>query len=151
VRDHVQSTGLVEPVAGDRPWTPVQVFAATFLFGPFAGGLVAGINFSRLGRAFLLVPSLIFGAFLFAMVILVGFAVPTAPRQIFLLVNLAIGGVFLLMQKASFEEWKKEHWTPRSGEEYRANRIGLLFLVGLGGLAVEVGVIFLLVYAGVGG
>src|SRR5262245_33044357 len=53
------------PVPETLPWTPTQVFAASFVFGPLAGGVVSGINFLRMGQGVLLLPSVLAGALLF--------------------------------------------------------------------------------------
>src|SRR5262245_48094907 len=80
----------------DRPWLPAQLLAATFLFGPLAGGMVGGINFARLGKPGRLVPCVLAGAVLFlALAGLVVFVVPEEPeglaRMVGLLANLGVG------------------------------------------------------------
>src|SRR5262249_51034575 len=125
----------------DRPWTPLQVFAMSFLFGPVAGGVIAGINFARLGKRQYLVPSILAGAVLFVLVAGASFLVPgTAGNTVGLLANLGVGYGLLWAQQPSFAAWKAAMWAPaKEGEPYKSSRFGQLFLVSLVCLGIEVG------------
>ncbi len=135
----------------ERPWTPTQILATCLLFGAGACGAVAGINFARLGRRQYLLPCILLGsvAFLATAAVCV-FAVRSyeAARLAGLGLGLAVGVGFLLAQKPYFDAWKMVNWAPRGGEKYRPNRLGQLFLVCFASLALEVGVIALLVLLG---
>lgn len=124
--------------------------AASFLFGPVAGGVITGINFGRLGKQALLTPSILLGvvAFLIEAALLVFLVPERAARPVGMLMNIGMGCAFLLWQKPTFEQWKARHWKPASANaKYKPNRIGLLFLAGLGCLAAQAGVIFLMMWA----
>lgn len=131
----------------DYPWTPTQVCASAVLFGPLGCGVIAGINFGRLGRRAFLVPCVLAGFVLFLAAVGVASVMP-APSAV-PPINLGIGALFLLLQKSSFDAWKVANWAPAGpGERYRPNRTGQLFLVGLGCVAVELAVVALAVFAG---
>jgi hypothetical protein len=133
--------------ARGNPWTPAQIFAGSFLFGPLTGGTLAGVNFVRLGARGYQVVCIVAGAILFVLGVVIVFRLPDqAARPVGLLMSLAIGGGFALWQKATFDQWKEGHWAPSSeGERYRPGRTGLLFLIALLCLAFEVGAVLLLV------
>jgi hypothetical protein len=139
--------------AEDRPWTPMQILASCLLFGAGAGGAVAGINFARLGKRHLLVPCILLGAVAFlvtAVVCLFLVRGDQAARLAGLGLGMVVGLGFLLAQKPYFDAWKMVNWAPRGGEKYRPNRLGQLCLVCFGCLALEVGVIALLIVLGLG-
>ena len=134
-----------ESDASDRPWQPSQIFAASVLFGPAACGVVAGINFRRLGQPQLAGLSIAagLGAFLILALVLVH-ASGSAAQPIGLITNFAVGGAFQAGQRGAFDDWKTRHWKPTTpNERYRSTRVGLLFLVGAAALAAEIGIMFL--------
>jgi len=49
----------------------------------------------------------------------------------------------MLAQKPTFDRWKRQHWPAE--QRYKPNQLGKLLLVGLGCLAVQVGLVFLFV------
>jgi len=57
-----------EPIAIDRPWSPLAIAVLTLLFSPLAGGILHGLNYARLGQArlrrFALARSLLAGLLL---------------------------------------------------------------------------------------
>lgn len=120
----------------------------TFLFGPLAGGLITGLNFGRLGRKGVVGVWMVVGAIIFIFE-----AAPFtlnvsdgALRPYFVSINVAAGLGFMLAQKVAFDHWKASNWRPTmAGGKYRPNRTGLLFMVGLACLAVEIGLILLLI------
>ena len=130
-----------------RPWTPWQIAAVSVLLGVGVCGLVAGLNFIRLGKRQYLIPSIVVGSVLFiAIAAVVLFLVPDeAARIVGLLASSAAGFGFMLVQKPYFEAWKVVNWTPRPGDRYRPNGLGQLALASLLGLGLEIGVIALLV------
>src|SRR5262249_22865513 len=126
----------------DRPWMPSQILAASFLFGPAAGGVIAGINFARMGKRQYRVPTIVVASFLFLLeACVLIFVVPeAAARSVGLLANLGIGLMFMQAQKPFFDAWQAVNWAPaKEGERYKPTRIGQLFLVGLFFFAGEVG------------
>jgi hypothetical protein len=128
----------------DNPWTPAQVFGGSFLFGPLAGGVLSGLNFARMGKRERLVPSVLAGAALFALGLVPLLLVPGVELAPGMIVNMGIAFGFLLAQRPTFLAWKLLHWRPAEEDErYVPGRLGLLFLVGLGCAAVQVGLIFL--------
>jgi len=130
----------------DRPWTPLQVLAVSLLFGPAACGVIAGINFARMGKRLYVIPSILVGSVLFLLEVwVILFLVPEeAARLVGLLANVGVGLGFLLVQKPSFDAWKSTNWAPaKEGESYIPTRIGQLFLVSLVCLGIQVGVMIL--------
>jgi hypothetical protein len=126
-----------------RPWTPWQIAAVSVLFGVGACGLVAGLNFVRLGKRQYLIPSVVTGLVLFVAVVgLVMFVVPDgAARLVGLLANSVAGFGFLLVQKPFFEGWKTANWRPKAGDRNKPNGMGRFVLASLAGLGLEIGVI----------
>jgi DNA-directed RNA polymerase subunit RPC12/RpoP len=141
-----------ETSAEDRPWMPSQIAAICFVFGAGAGGAAAGINFTRLGKPRYLVPSILLGSLAFLLMVLVGVFLVRgdAWRLVGLLMNAGVSLGFLLAQKPYFDAWKVANWTSAGGKAYRPGRIGQLFLIGFGCLALEAGVVLLLVLLGAG-
>jgi hypothetical protein len=132
----------------ERPWTPNQIFGVCFLFGAVAGGVIAGLNFARMGKRPYLIPCIVAGSLLFLTV--AGVGVFLLPEELAhaggLLLNGVIGLGFLLVQKPYFDVWRMTNWSPESGtEHYWPGRLGQLFLISLACLAIEVGVLFLLI------
>ena len=130
----------------NRPWVPIQILAASLLFGPGAAGAVTGINFNRLGKPKYLLPCIITGTVLFLLEALaLVFVVPDdLLGPVGFLVNLLIGLGFMFAQKSDFETWKSTNWKPATEKEkYKPTHIGLLFLVAVSALLVEAGIIFL--------
>jgi hypothetical protein len=132
-----------------RPWTPWQIAAVSVTFGAGACGAVAGLNFVRLGKRQYLIPSVVAGWVLFAVAGLAMLLVPDqASRLVGLLMNLAVGFGFMLVQKPFFDVWKAVNWGPRPGDRYRPNGLGQLLLVCLVSLGIEIGVVALLAFLG---
>ncbi len=131
----------------DRPWTPTQLLAIACLFGAGTAGVIAGINFARLGRREYVVPSVVAGTALFLLhAAAFVFIFPGMSYHVATLVNLAIGLGFMQAQKPSFLDWQARQQDPElTGKKYRPNRVGILFLVSLACVAVEVGIIGLMV------
>ena len=133
----------------DRPWTPTQLLAVACLFGAGTAGVIAGINFTRLGRRDYAVPSAVAGIALFLLhAAAFVFIFPGMSYHVATLVNLAVGLGFMQAQKPCFLDWQARQRDPElKGKKYRPNRVGLLFLASLGCVAVEVGIIFLMLFA----
>ncbi len=132
-------------VESDRPWFPFQLLAASALFGPGAAGVVTGINFKRLGEPQYQISCGIIGFVLFIIeVALVVTVIPDkALRPFGFIFNSLVGGGFMLFQKPYFDAWKAANFKPATEkEQYRPNRIGLLFLVGLICLAIQLAILF---------
>jgi hypothetical protein len=128
------------------PWRPAQAFAASFLFGPLAGGLTTGINFARMGRRAWLLPCALLGLLLFLLLVALVLRFPALPRELGVFAGLGVAAVFLLLQKEPFTTWQDANWAPsRSQERYNPGRLGQLLLIGLASLAVEVALVFLAV------
>jgi hypothetical protein len=130
---------------------PLQILAVSLLFGPAACGVIAGINYARMGERRYAIPSILVGVVLFLLEAwVVIFLVPeAATRSVGLLANLGIGLGFLLVQKPSFDEWKSMNWAPaQEGEKYQPTRTGQLLLVSLVCLGIEVGVFVLFLTLG---
>jgi phage FluMu protein Com len=137
----------INKAVADRPWTPIQILAAGLLFGPAACGVVAGVNFSRLGKRAYRAPCVLVGItiFLLEAVVLAFLLRDTTARVMGLMVNVGVGLGFLLVQRPYFAIWKAINWTPaQPGETYRPNRTGLLFSIGFACLVGELGVLLLL-------
>jgi hypothetical protein len=140
------------PVSGN-PWTPTQLFAASYVFGSLAAGAALGVNLARLGKRGLLLPCLLAGGLLF--LVEAWLAVTVLPhlisgsdggRLVMLLERLVVSGVFLLLLKPSFDVWKRANWIPSTtGQRYKPGNLGQFFLIVLACAAVEVIVILLLV------
>jgi MFS family permease len=129
------------------PWLPMQAFAASFLFGPLAGGVVTGINFSRLGKRFLLLPCALMGLVLFAVCFALVARFPELPRPAAMLINIGIGLLFLIMQRDTFVAWQEQKgFSGETRKAYKPGGLGQLLLIGLGCAAFQVGVIVLAVY-----
>src|SRR5262245_36939262 len=113
----------------DRPWIPTQLFGAGFLFGGLAGGILSAINFRRLGSPGLVVPSILAGVVVAALVLvcICFVSLPdTALRVVGLLVALLTGAGFYLGQRQAFTDWYERHYEGQPLKEYRPNRLGLL-------------------------
>ncbi len=135
----------------DRPWMPMQLIAMSFLFGPASCGVLAGINYARLGKKSLQIPTAAIGIVVFLVeALLIIFVVPPqAMRMSAMAINIAAGAGFMLAQRPLFESWKAAHWRPQTaGERYKPNKVGLLFLVGLACVAAEIGVMLVLMLVG---
>lgn len=133
-----------------RPWMPQQLLAASLVFGPLAAGIVAGVNFARMGHKASARPIVLISALYFvAELLLVAVILPeglTQPAAMAL--NVAFGGLLMLIQKPSFDQWKAAHFRPtKPKEQYRPNELGKLFLVALAGLAIELVLVFGLLLA----
>jgi len=126
----------------------MQIMAIGFLFGPMAAGAAAGVNFTRLGRPQLQWPCIIMGIVLFAVeaFVVVYVLEEKAIRPVGMVMNVAIGLGFMLFQKGDFEAWRAKYSPkpPQGKDTYRPNRIGSLFLIGIGCAVAQVGVLFLL-------
>jgi hypothetical protein len=149
---HVEGERPAPRVAGaDNPWTPMQVFASSLLFGALGGGAIAGINFARMGKRSYKVPCIVAGAVLNALWLAVVLRLPDEvawPIRLGLSLAIALG--FSLVQRPTFEAWKEANWLPAGPDDrYRPNKIGLLFAVGLVCLGVQA-VAFLVVLAALG-
>jgi hypothetical protein len=124
-------------------------------FGTGAAGAVLGINQARLGKRAWLVPCLVIGSLLFLVeawfflfVFLDMVPSPEGSRALGLLMRLAIGVGFLLVQKPAFDAWKRDHWAPaREGERYRPGHTRQLFLVCFTAALVEVVMVVLMLFA----
>lgn len=133
-----------------RPWMPMQLFAASLVFGPLAAGLVAGLNFSRIGHKSSARTVIVLSAFCFvAELVIVALMLPeNVARPAATLFNLAFGGLLVLIQKPAIDQWKAAHWRPKHAkDQYRPNELGKLFLAALVGLAIEVALIGTLLFA----
>ncbi len=133
-----------------RPWMPKQLLACSLLFGPLAAGIVAGVNFARMGHKSTASPIILISALFFvAELLLVALMLPeNAARPVAMLINLTFGGLLVLIQKPSFDQWKAANFRPTNAkEQYRPNELGKLFLVALGGLAIELSLVFVLLFA----
>lgn len=142
-----QADATVEPEV--RPWTPWQILAISFAFGTAACGIVMGVNFARMGQSARAIPSVLAAIIVFLVqASLIIFLVPEQSARLACVVsNLAIGTVFMLIQKPDFDAWKNANWP---FESYKPNGIGLLILVSLGGLAIEIVILGGLVILGHG-
>jgi len=139
------------PLAGPLPWTPTELLALTYLFGPVAGGMAAGINFKRLGKANLLAPSIFLGVVLFGVILVVAAIVPGVwGARAGGALNLLAGLIFLCLHKPIFDGWKLACWASEAheGDRYEPGRLGELFLVGLGCALLQVAVIAALLFGG---
>jgi hypothetical protein len=126
------------------PWTPLQIFAGSFLFGPLAGGVVAGLNFVRLCKPAWRIPSFVAGAVLFVPLLLAAVLLPgEVSRLVGIYWNFLVAISFSLAGRRMFARWKALSPTPAAGGKYRPCCIRQLVLLGLGCLAVEVAVIVL--------
>jgi hypothetical protein len=136
---------------------PSQVLAASVLFGVAACGVLAGINFARLGKRQAFLPSVVIGLGLFLVEAWLLVALSSAEnvtrfgdsaaKVVGLLFNLVVGVGFMLVQKPVFDEWKADNWAPvKIGDRYKPTRVGLLFLVALVALAFEVGIVILFAF-----
>lgn len=132
-----------------RPWLPGQLIAASFLFGPLAGAIVAGVNFTRLGNKSMRTTTIVLGTVVFLIEVFLLLALPeNALQPMGTLVNIGFGFVLMLIQKPYFEQWKARHWRPTAPkQQYRPNELGTLFLAAIAGLIVEVAVILMMLVA----
>ncbi|MFO0867037.1 MAG: hypothetical protein U0744_20750 [Gemmataceae bacterium] len=123
-----------------RPWTPSQIFGVSFAFGSAAGGIIAAINFSRMGKTAATIPMAAASVLIFLIqaAIIVFMVPPEGQRLVGLLINSALGLAYMLVQKPEFDAWKKLVW---QDHDYKPNGLGLLFLVSLLCLAAEFAVI----------
>lgn len=132
---------LREPDDADvRPWTPTQIFGVSFAFGSGAGGVIAAINFARLGRRAWLIPTALASVLLFLVqaYCIVMLTPAEGQRIVGFLANSALGLVFMLVQKPAFDAWKESNWGLR---DYKPNGLGLLILVSLVCLGLEIAAI----------
>jgi hypothetical protein len=92
------------------PWRPRVSGVAGFLFGPLAGGIIAFINFRRLGRpraaAWTLALTILASAFFGVLVALAPAATNAVGRVIG---NILSPFLFPALQKSAFEEWAAAH------------------------------------------
>jgi hypothetical protein len=135
------------------PWTPWQVLASSFLFGPLAGGVVTGINFARMGKRVRLspwvfaIPWTLAGAVLFGLLALGVIVQPTAADALLgALANFIIAAYFALTTVRPFEAWKALN-LPQGVTRgvYRPGRLGQLLLVDVACLAIQAAIIALMV------
>lgn len=138
------------PSRSERPdlaWSPNQIFGISFLFGPVAGGVVAAINFRRIGQPQSAGACIALGVGAFAAFVVAAFLGGLSGQTlqlVGLVASVGSGALFQAMQREPFEAWKNAHWRPIDPDaRYRGNRLGLLFLAGLGCLAAEFGIIML--------
>src|SRR5262245_18538367 len=132
----------------DRPWMPVHLLAVSILFGVAACGVIAGINFARMGKRLYVIPSILVASVLLFLEARVFLLLPEdLGRLVGLMANLGFGLAFMLVQRPTFEAWKARNWAPATeGESYTLSRIGQLFVVSTLCLGLSVGV-FILVFA----
>ena len=150
VTSSTRTATLGKTPSKDRPWIPSQLISVSLLFGPAACGVIAGFNFIRLGQRQYSLPSMFVGFILFLVEAgAIVFLVPEeALKFVCILANVGAGLVFMLAQKPTFDEWKATHWAPaKEGDRYKPNRLGLLFGVSLVCVALEVGMVLLLIVA----
>lgn len=129
-----------EPDDADvRPWTPSQIFGVSFAFGSGAGGVIAAINFSRMGQRAWVAPMVVASVLLFLVqaFVIVMVVPPEGLRMVGFLSNSALGLAYMLVQKPVFDGWKEQNF---GAGAYKPNGLGLLFLVSLVCLAVELAV-----------
>jgi hypothetical protein len=134
------------------PWSPWQVLASSFLFGPLAGGVVTGINFARTGKRvslrpwILVIPWSLAGAVLFGLLALGAILQPAAAALQAAVANLIIATYFALVTVRPFEAWKATNMSATTKrDQSRSGRLGQLLLIGVSCLAVELAIVGLLV------
>ncbi len=127
------------------PWSPGLIFAASFLFGPLAGGVLTAINFARMDRPHRRVRCAVIGALLFALLLPAALLPGGTARLVASLVSLACALGLALAQRSTYYGWVAGNLAPDSeGTHYEPSGLGELLLIGLVCLAIQAGA-FLLV------
>jgi hypothetical protein len=113
----------------ERPWTPIQIAAATFLFGVLGGSMCLAVNYVRLGDRKKAGLWAMAGILLTAgsMVLCwnvagLGYVLPAV-----------FGLGYMLLQKPAFQSWKARHWDSVTTLTYKPNKLGQLFVVAIAG------------------
>ena len=119
-----------EEWVGKAPWNPLWFWPQAILFGFGAAGIVAGLNYRRLGRPRLMWPTIVISSAAFIGVLVglafaeVGYAPATA-----IIINAPAALVLLLLQRTDYESAKVRIPAGASGGLDLPVMIGLPWLV----------------------
>ena len=125
------ATPVGEPV-GKIPWNPLWFWPQAMLFGFGAAGIVAGLNFRRLGKPVLMWPTIVISSAAFIGVLAalalfdIGYVAVTA-----IAINVPAALILYLLQRASYERVKGDIPVRRNGGFDLPVMIGLPWLLVL--------------------
>jgi hypothetical protein len=103
---------------------------ATFLGSIFAGAVLLAINFRRLGKRGMVVPTILAGLAALAVLIGIGFAMPGAPGFIFVIAQIALVRVVATKtQGEALQQHESRGGKIASG--WKAAGVGTICLVGV--------------------
>ncbi len=141
-----QSTEAASPVTAlappDKPpWNPTLFTGMALVFSFAASGILAGLNWRRLGKPQYMAPTILLSVVGFVVMVGVLMVLPLgegAARGMGYLINIGLGGLLTYLQRAAFREWTATHGVPT------AQQSGYLVpaAVGLGTLAVVIVLMF---------
>lgn len=122
---------------GTTPWSMSTLFAVGILGGFIAAGIIAALNWRRLGKSHYLWLTLMLPPFMLGFFFVVVLFIPPTTQFISTLIGWVIGlfctMVFWLWQRNTYKEWKKDH--PNAGSA----GIGIPLLVILLTVVVTIG------------
>ncbi len=132
------------PKVAARPWTPGQVFGASFLFGPIATGLVLGEHAARLGQKANRLAWFLGGVAIAVGLLGIALAMPDekAARMGW------VGGIVI----GAFASWLARKMSEHAGIDPKEKHdgptgIGKLFALGFAGLAINLAIVVPVVFA----
>jgi hypothetical protein len=135
---HNRRQRLATQESQDHPWFPFQILLAYWICGPLAGGVVAGLNFARMGKREYLIPCFVLGAILF-LVPLAGFVSvihdPCLVRLVILLTvmtHFTVGLALMFEHQPHVEDWQNEQRHRGARGYYWANHLEVYFLACIG-------------------
>ncbi|MBN2536157.1 MAG: tetratricopeptide repeat protein [Spirochaetales bacterium] len=117
----IADTTLSPSPPGKIPWNPKVFIVMSILFSFGASGILAGINWRRLGKPALTWPTIIFSqSGLIVFIIILSFLPPNLNETIARLVgygiNIAIGRWLAGWQESAYKEWTSQYGEPKPGK-----------------------------------
>ena len=89
------------------PWGWGTLLIVSFFAGFVAGGIIAGINWRRMGKHSLVWPTIILSIAIF--ILFVWFMPATVSNSTANFISLVFAGVLWWSQKGYYREWKESH------------------------------------------
>jgi hypothetical protein len=135
---HNRRQRLATQESQDHPWFPFQILLAYWICGPLAGGVVAGLNFARMGKREYLIPYFLMGAILqFAPLLGLVSVIhdPCLVRLVILLTvmtHFTVGLAFLFEHQPHVEDWQNEQRNRGVRGGYWPNQLDVYFATCIG-------------------
>jgi predicted outer membrane lipoprotein len=112
-------------VTQKSPWKPTAFYSIAIFFGFGAAGVIAGINYGRLGKENLKWPVVIM-SLLISVAMVVGLILSGSTLWwIYWLLGLLLAVIFHILQRSLYEGWKEKNPTVKGGGWFVPIGVGL--------------------------